>query len=389
MDPFATQLQDQGYARRTIQVKLRVVAHCSTWLKQHKLGSEAVDAEQIKRFLAYRKRRGRLVSEEAVALQEMTRLVDDQNVHDLSHPLEGLSDRERCEQEFRHYLSQTRGLSPATQRNYLPIVSQFLNDYFADGPIQFDVLTPANVTAFVQRHVHGCRSSQARRVVKALRAYLRYLQHHGKISGDLAVCVPPVASWSLATLPAFLRPDQVQCVLDQCPRNTATGRRDYAVLLLLARLGLRAGEVAALTLDDIDWQAGSLAIRNKGGQWTRMPLPHEVGAAMVDYVVMGRPSCSDRHIFIRDRAPQVGFASSTSVSAIASRALSRAGITFPRQGAHLFRHTLATEMLRQGASLAEIAQLLRHQHPDTTRIYAKVDLAALRDLAPPWPGGVS
>jgi integrase/recombinase XerD len=191
----------------------------------------------------------------------------------------------------------------------------------------------------------------------------------------------------LAKLPAILRPDQVNRVLKRCDRGSAIGRRDYAMLLLLARLGLRAGEVAALTLDEINWQQGVLTIRSKGGQWTQMPLPQDVGKAIVDYLEHGRSFCTDRHLFVRVHAPRRGFRGATSISVIASRALARARIDHPRAGAHIFRHALATEMLRQGASLSEIGQLLRHQHPDTTRIYAKVDLAALRRLAMPWPGG--
>ena len=388
IDPFANQLQAQGYPRRTIRFKLCTVAHFSYWLESRRLDAEAVDTDQIRRFLAYRQRMGRRVTDEAPALQALAALVHAQHSTGFSTTPEVLSERERAEQAFCQYLSQTRGLSPATQRNYLPVVSQFLQDYFADGPLQFGVLTAANITTFVQRHARGYSHSRAQLIVKALRAYLRYLQQHGKISYDLAACVPTVAGWSLATLPVFLHPEQVQCVLDQCPRNTAIGRRDYAMLLLLARLGLRAGEVAALTLEDIDWRAGCLSIRNKGGQWSPMPLPYEVGAAIADYLTQGRPVCNDRHVFIREHAPRTGLTSS-GVSAIAAHALDRADINLPRKGAHLFRHTLATAMLRQGGSLAEIGQLLRHQHPDTTRLYAKVDLIALRELAPPWPGGAS
>ncbi len=270
---------------------------------------------------------------------------------------------------------------------YLPFTSRFLSECFTDQPVQLDRLTCTDVTGFVQRHAHERSHSRAQLLVQALRAFLRYLYHHGKISNNLAACVPSVAAWSLATLPGFLRPDQVEGVLEQCDRLTPGGRRDYAMLLLLARLGLRAGEVAALTLDDIDWNGGCFAIRNKGGHRTQMPLPQEVGEAIADYLTHGRPACRARHLFIREHAPLTGFASSTGVSSVASRALARAGIDPPRGSAHLFRHTLATEMLRGGASLAEIGELLRHQHPDTTRLYAKVDLQALRALALPWPGG--
>ncbi|MGB6488193.1 MAG: tyrosine-type recombinase/integrase, partial [Steroidobacteraceae bacterium] len=159
------------------------------------------------------------------------------------------------------------------------------------------------------------------------------------------------------------------------------------MLLLLARLGLRAGEVVALTLDHIDWQGGVLTIRGKGGQWAQMPLPQDVGEAIVDYLEHGRPLSADRHLFVSVHAPRRGLRGATSISVIASRALARAGITHPRAAAHIFRHALATEMLQHGASLSEIGRLLRHRHPDTTRIYAKVHLTALRDLAMPWPGG--
>lgn len=389
IDLFARRLHEQGYARRTSRAKLCTVANFSHWLERRQLGPEAVNADQFKHFLAYRKRTGRSGSDDTAIWPALATLVQEQAVANVSDSPKTASDRDRAEQDFRHYLLQIRGLSAATQRCYLPVVSRFLRDAFGDGPLQFNRLTVTDVTAFVQRHARGYSHSRAQLVVKALRAYLRYLHQHGKIARDLVAGVPTVAAWSLASLPAILRPDQVQRVLDQCPRDTATGRRDYAMLLLLARLGLRAGEVATLTLDDMDWQAGCLRIRTKGGHWTQMPLPHEVGLAMADYLVDGRPSCADRRVFIRDHAPRSGFTNSTGVSAVASRALARAGIELPRQGAHLFRHTLASEMLRQGASLAEIAQLLRHQHPDTTRIYAKVDLSALRELALPWPGGES
>jgi site-specific recombinase XerD len=248
-------------------------------------------------------------------------------------------------------------------------------------------MTSADVVGFVQRHAHGHSPTWAQSMVTALRALLRYLHQHGRTPTNLADCVPAVATWSLARLPGFLSAEQTEQVLEHCDRKSATGRRDYAMLLLCARLGLRAGEVAALRLEDIDWAAGCLTIHGKGGRWAQMPLPQDVGAAIAAYLLDGRPVCRDRRVFIRDHAPRIGFSSSSSVSAVATRALARAQITSPRPGAHLLRHSLATEMLRQGASLAEIGQVLRHQHPDTTRIYAKVDLPALRQLAQPWPGG--
>jgi integrase/recombinase XerD len=165
------------------------------------------------------------------------------------------------------------------------------------------------------------------------------------------------------------------------------GRRDYAILLLLARLGLRAPEVVALNLEDIDWEAGRLTVHGKGGRSTQMPLPADVGEAVAAYLCNGRPRCLSRRVFIRAKAPLGGFASSVAICVIVVHALERAGVESARKGAHLFRHTLACDLLRQGCSLDEIGELLRHQSPDTTAIYAKVDLTALQSLALPWPGG--
>jgi integrase len=165
------------------------------------------------------------------------------------------------------------------------------------------------------------------------------------------------------------------------------GKRDYALLLLLARLGLRAGEVVALTLDDFDWEAGLVTVRGKGKRVAQMPLPSEVGAAIADYLSIGRPPCASRRLFIRGKAPLTGFANSVAICSLVDRALERAEVESEYRGSHVFRHSLATGMLNHGASLDEIGDLLRHRRPDTTRIYAKVDLVALRSIALPWPGG--
>jgi integrase len=223
----------------------------------------------------------------------------------------------------------------------------------------------------------------------ALRAFLRYLHHQGLIPLALAGCVPSIRSWKLASLPTYLSAAQIQSVLESCDRTTALGRRDYAVLMMLAKLGLRASEVATLALDDIDWRAGEMLIHAKGRQRARMPIPPDVGAAVVAYLRDGRPRSSCRRLFLRTLAPHVGFASGCTITMIAKAAFDRAGIRgYARQGAHLFRHSLATELLRSGASLSQIGQLLRHKSHDTTRIYAKVDIEALRALSLPWPGGV-
>lgn len=387
IDTFADQLQQRGYSRRSIREKIRTVAKFSHWLKCRDLDAKDVNAVQLRRFLAHRKRIRRSTGDDLAALREIAIVVCGQDVMRLSDSSHGVSEQDRAVSDFKQYLRHKRGLSTKTVVMYLPVAGRFLSECFSDQSLQFGRLTCADVTGFVRRHAHEHSHSHAQLVVQALRAFLRYLFQHGKIASNLAVCVPSVAAWSFASLPRFLLPEQVERVFGSCDRATAVGRRDYAMLLLCARLGLRAGEVAALTLDEIDWDGGCFAVRNKGGRWTQMPLPQEVGEAIADYLANGRPSCNDRHVFVREHAPRTGLSSSSAVSAVASRALMRAGIDHPRGGAHLFRHTLATELLNQGASLAEIGDLLRHQHPDTTRLYAKVDLQALRAFAPPWPGG--
>jgi integrase len=181
----------------------------------------------------------------------------------------------------------------------------------------------------------------------------------------------------------------VRQVLDRCDQVTAIGKRNYAILLLLATLGLRAGEVIALRLEDIDWQNAHLLIRSrKGPGLARLPLPADVGKALARYLKDGRPPCSCRQVFIRSEAPYTALSNSAVLSVLVGRAIDKAGVASSRKGAHVFRHSLATAMLGRGASLTEIGQVLRHYDPDSTGIYAKVDLKALRPLALPWPGGV-
>jgi site-specific recombinase XerD len=223
-------------------------------------------------------------------------------------------------------------------------------------------------------------------MTSALRSFLQYGRYLGAIRTDLHASVPTVANWSMSGIPRSISASQVHSLLVQCDRRTATGRRDYAVLLLLARLGLRAGEVVELTLDDIDWHEGAISIRGPAQRCDRLPMPADVGAALVDYLRDGRPACCVRNVFIRSRAPRQRLQGPSAISCIVFRALRHAGIESPCKGAHLLRHSLATQLLGNGASLNEIGEILRHRNPQTTTIYAKVDLASLRALALAWPG---
>jgi site-specific recombinase XerD len=221
----------------------------------------------------------------------------------------------------------------------------------------------------------------------AFRSFFRYLFQKGELQANLAAAVPTVADWRLSTVPKCLSSVEVKRVLKACNRRTATGRRDYAILLLLARLGLRAGEVVALQLDDINWRAGEVLVRGKGLFQDRMPLPSDVGKALASYLRRDRPACQTRRVFICIQAPRRGFANPSTLTTIVRRALDRADLHPTFKGAHLLRHSLATSMLRSGATMGEIGDVLRHRIPNTTEIYAKVDFDGLRSLAHPWPIG--
>jgi site-specific recombinase XerD len=247
----------------------------------------------------------------------------------------------------------------------------------------------AEVVAFIRKHALPARTILgAKNITTATRSFLHYARYIGLIEKDLAGAVPAVASWSLVNVPKSLAKDHLNRILKSCNRSTAVGRRDYAILLLLARLGLRAGEVAALQLDDIDWECGLITIVGKGGKPARLPLPDDVGRAIAAYLRRDRPAASSRHVFIRIPAPHTALKCGSAIGCIVRHALERAGVQSHSKGAHQLRHALATNMLQAGASLAEIGEVLRHQDHRSTSIYAKVNFKALRPLAQPWPGGV-
>lgn len=243
------------------------------------------------------------------------------------------------------------------------------------------------VTGFVVAEAAMRTTGAAKLMVTALRSLLRFLLLTGRIDTDLASAVPAVAGWRLAWLPRAVGPDQVRALLESCDRSRAVGRRDFAIVTMLTRLGLRACEVAAMELDDIDWRAGELVIRGKGDQRDKLPLPVDVGQTLVNYLRAGRPSSACRQVFLGARAPYRPLTSGA-VCAVVRQGCARAGIdTF---GAHRLRHTTATSVLRAGAALEEVGQLLRHRELASTAIYAKVDQARLVTVARRWPaGGVS
>jgi site-specific recombinase XerD len=387
IDSYSGLLHERGYARQSARLQIRLVADFSRWLRQNGYAAEEITPERVNRFLQCRGQHLRPTKGDSAALHRLIDLLCQTGVISSQTPPMIMTPCDRLLDDFRLYLAQERALSMATLQNYLPFTRQFLCECFTPNRIELSRLSAKNVTAFVERHAPTLGRKRAQLMTTALRSFLRYLRYRGDLATDLAACVPSVACWSLSEVPKFLEPSQVQRILDHCDRQTVFGRRDYAILLLLARLGLRASEVAFLKLEDIDWEAGQITVHGKGGHSAQLPLPVDVGEAIAVYLQEGRPSCSSRSVFVRGRAPRRGFLGQDAIGSIVKHALARAGINSQHKGAHLFRHSLATQMLRQGASLAEIGEILRHRHPNTTAIYAKVDLTALRTLALPWPGG--
>jgi site-specific recombinase XerD len=270
---------------------------------------------------------------------------------------------------------------------YIPLVRCFLSNRYKTDRIRLEEIRPKDITTFILSYTQSVKRSTAKLMVTSLRSFFRYLRLRGQIDTDLAALVPTVSDWRLTGLPKSLEPEQVECLLESCDQNSNVGQRDYTILLLLARLGLRAGEIVKMTLDDINWDVGELIICGKGPRKDKLPIPCDVGEALSGYLQHGRPACSTRRVFIRAKAPYQGFSSSAAICNIVQRALLRAKINSYHKGAHLLRHSLANHMLRKGASLAQIGEILRHQLPNTTEIYTKVDIVSLRSIAQPWLGG--
>jgi len=292
---------------------------------------------------------------------------------------------------FGEYLVGERGLTAGTARGYVDCVRPFVAARRHGVGLELEGITAADVTGFVLTACPGRAVGSAKLVVCGLRSLLRWLHLTGQLPTSLAAAVPSVAGWRLSNLPKGLEPDQLRRLLAAPDRRTRTGRRDYAVLLLLSRLGLRAGEVARLGLDDLDWRHGELAVRGKGDRAERLPLPADVGAAITAYLRRGRPhTAQGRSVFVRVHAPHRALTTG-GVTMVVFDAARRAGLG--KIHAHRLRHTAATQMLRAGTPLADVGQVLRHRSALSTAIYAKVDRQALRALARPWPatttGGAS
>jgi integrase len=380
---FAAELARQGYTAASVAQQLRLVADLSRWLAAEELGIGDLTDVASERFLAARRAGGRRYLRSEKALKPLLGFLGGLGLTPPpSAPV--LGPAEALLARYREYLLSERGLGVATARGYVDAVRPFVAGREVGATLELVGLAAADVTGFVLVACPGRSTGSAKLVVCALRSLLRFLHVEGLIPGPLAEAVPSVAGWKLAGLPRSLSPSEVRRLLAAFDRRTRSGRRDYAMAILLVRLGLRAGEVTALTLDDIDWRAGEVLIRGKGPRVERLPLPADVGEALAGYLRRGRPTTAEgRTVFVRLHAPHRALTSSAVTFAMRSGG-ERAGLG--RLGAHQLRHTAATHMVRAGVPLPEVGQVLRHRLLLTTAIYAKVDRPGLRLVARPWPG---
>jgi len=379
----------QGYSLCSLRRRIWIAVSFSRWLAEKSVRLRSTSSRHFDQYLRYRTGRQDICRGDATALKQLLDFLRDRKVI----PVEKIRRRpltsvERHVQAFERYLRDERALATTTIVNYVRFIRAFLKDRFGSRTATLSRLCAGDVVRFVQRQAPRLHLKTAKLLTTALRSFLQYTRYRGYVRLDLAAAVPVVANWSMPSIPRAIAPDHVRRLLAQINRRTAVGRRDYAILLLLARLGLRSSEVVSLELDDIDWKDGSLNVHGKGGRLVQLPLPKDVGEAIAAYLRHGRPRSASRRVFLRAKAPIRGFLGPSAVGTIVRHALLRAGINAPTTGAHQFRHGLATEMLRHGASLSEIGELLGHRSPETTKIYTKVDINALRTLALPWPGGV-
>ncbi len=374
-----------GYAPLTVNETVRSMARLSAWMLQRDLTAAGLTSPLVEQFLIVRRARCRVEQAACVGIRTVLRTLRAASVVPERCAI-GDTPADMVLTGFRGYLVAERGLAAATVRSYTLQARKFLAQMPEPLIETLSRLDAAMVTSFVVREAAGATNvASAKALVTALRALLRYLHVEGFIPGSLVGAIPAVAGWRLSSLPRGLDPEQVKALLAATDvSGTRAGLRDHAVLTVLARLGLRGGEAAALMLEDVDWRSGQILVRGKGSRVERLPMLVEVGEALSAYLLSGRPQCSCRTVFVTARPPYQGL-SGACVREIMARACRKAGL--PRLGAHRLRHTLATQMLRKGAPLAEIGQVLRHRSQLATAIYAKVDYEALRMLARPWPAG--
>lgn len=380
-DAYRGELERRGYTPWSVVDELRQVARLSCWLETHGLSVASLRRAQIEQFVVEYRGQGHHPRCSVRGLLTLLDVLCALGVLEPERPASPITPIDVLLASFEEYLLAERSLAASTAANYVAGARRFLNGL--SGQVALAAATAGDVTEAVLRESERVSASTAQSFVAALRSFLRFCFIEGLVESDLCEAVLTVGSRRRSSLPKGISRTHAKALLDACDRRRAIGRRDYAVILTLLRLGLRAGEVTALTLDGIDWRAAEIVIVGKRGRQDRLPLPADVGAAIAAYLRRGRPPCDRREVFLRALAP-TGPLGDDAPSMIVRRACRRAGL--PEVGAHRLRHTAACEMVSAGVPLQHIGQVLRHRSPATTAIYARVDLERLRRLAQPWPG---
>jgi len=381
-DGFVDELVGQGYTRNGAMRQVWLMAHVSRWLEGRALGVGDLTADRVLEFVEVRRAMGYTGQRSQRALTALLGYLRGLGVTPTRPEPAAVTPAEVLVEEYCAWLTSERGLTEGSVEVYLGPVWRFLSECERPDGLNLGGLRAGDVTAFVVDECRARRGS-AKTVVTALRSLLRFLFLEGYTPFPLAQAVPTATGWADQSLPRGLDGEAVAALLASCDRDTVVGIRDFAILTMLRRLGLRAGEVAALGLDDVDWHHGEMVVRGKGGRQDRLPLPVDVGEAIVAYL-HHRPRVGCRALFLKVRAP-IGALTSKAVQAVVRSSCERAGL--PSAGPHRLRHHAATAMLAGGASLSEVGQVLRHARVATTNLYAKVDRTALRAIAQPWPGG--
>lgn len=385
---FRRELRRLGYTPLSAMVHVRLMARLSGWMDERGLDVSGLTTETVDLFFAERRAAGYVNSRTPRSVQSLAGYLRSLGVMPPPAPPMPVTAAELLLADYGKYLELERGLAATTVALNLRLVRPFLASRASakGGRLDLDQLTAGEVNSFVARW-SARQPRSAKRMVTALRSLLGFLHVDGHLQVSLAAAVPSPAGWTLTGLPKALEPAQVESLLASCDRRSPRGRRDLAILTVLSRLGLRAGEVAALGLGDIDWRRGEFTVRGKGNRHDVLPLPADVGDVIVGYLTDGRPAAAlDRTVFIRAQAPYRALTSGGVIQVVVD-AGRRCGLGL--RGAHRLRHSAATAVLRGGGSLEEIGQLLRHHRVATSAIYAKVDIEGLRQLAREWPGGAA
>ncbi|MHB8191054.1 MAG: tyrosine-type recombinase/integrase [Ferrimicrobium sp.] len=382
---FEQELIRQGY--RCPKNKLYLMAWLSLWLSVQELGIGDVTETLLAKFLRNRNATRCGTNLLSVAkLQPLLNYLRNLGVIPLVEVTPPVTPIELFIEGYRNYLDQERGFAPGTVRNYLGVAHAFVTHISTNGSFDLATLSAAQVSDFILAESRRGKVGSVKSTTTRLRSLLRYAYLEGLTQNALAGAVPSVACWRLSSLPKAMPTKDVAKLVKSCDHREAVGRRDFAILMLLWRLGLRAGEVARLELGDIDWRSGEVVIRGKGNRNDKLPLPSDVGEAIVNWLQQGRPQCSDAAVFVRVHAP-IGRLSPGGITSVVRNGCKRAAV--PLAGAHRLRHSAATEMLRSGSNLIEVGQVLRHRDRSTTAIYAKIDHRSLSEVVQPWPGGTS